>query len=142
MYVDHIDTTSLATLANPAISTLAAQFGVADQNSDALSAEIVKQMAKHRADEIENAAAVVIDLIAAKDDFLTGQASLIVDLQNQITSVEGLMASIARAQVYGDTTRNYVPLASQLGCSINESQRSLAKIPKDWVTPVAAAASN
>ena len=134
----YVNTAALAVLANPAVSALAAQFGVAANTGDDLGAEIIKQMAQHRADEMEAAAAEVIELIRVKEQFLTDQASSIVALQNQIVSIQGVASAVARAQAYGDVTRNYLPLASCLGMDIDSANREFAKIPKDWTAPVAA----
>ena len=134
----YVNTAALAVLANPAISALAAQFGVAANTGDDLGAEIIKQMAQHRADEMEAAAAEVIELIRIKEQFLTDQAAIIIALQAQIEAVQGVAASVARAQSYGDVTRNYLPLASALGMDIDSANREFTKIPKDWTAPVAA----
>ena len=138
----YIEVSTLAALANPKVTALAAQYGVADTNTDALGAEIAKQTAEHQAQVIEDAASNVIELVSYKEEFLMTQAQIQLDLQFQIDAVASLMASIQRAQQYADATRNYVPLASQLGFDIPAESRDLAKIPKDWApaVPVVAAA--
>lgn len=138
-----VNVSKLALLAQPAVVSIAASYGVQSNNSDALSAEINKQMTKARETQIEEAAKEVISLAQVKDTFLNGQAAIVVGLEKQILATRGLMASIDRAQKYGDATRNYVPLAAMLGLGLGNADPEMAKIPKNWeaATEVPAAAA-
>ena len=134
----YVNVAALGVLADPQVSSLAAQFGAEPGASlDVLTAEILKQMARKRADDIELAALEVISLTSSMDEYLQDRAKAIIEMQNQIDATKAIMADVQRASAYGKATQNYLPLASKIGLEIPYNQRALSKIPKDWTVPVA-----
>lgn len=95
---------------------------------------------KRKKDASAAAAQEILNLFDDTDDFIRIQATARAGLVKQIEAIDGLLAEVSRARAYGNATRNYIPLAKQIGKVVAGASSELGKLPKDWTPPAAEAA--
>lgn len=133
-----INTQTLARLADNGVAEMTQNFGALPID---IREAFERKMQEATRATAEAAAEEIIKLMQAKDSSLASTAQAIQNLRKQITDLEGFMAGLQRAWDYGNTTRNYIPLAAMLGMGTGGAKKELATIPANWVAPAPAAAA-
>lgn len=132
---------------NPTVLVQLADAQIEQQLSDlgGIPLDIRQSMeelaAKRKKEAADGAAQEILNLFEDTDDFIRAQLLAREALVKQIEGMDAMLGEVNRARLYGNQTRNYIPLAKQIGKVVPLAKPELGKIPKDWVAAPAEVAA-
>lgn len=130
---------ALLRLADKNVEKFASDFGALPLD---IRESLTRQAAERRAEIVDAAASEILNLLNFKDEYLVGLAQRKAALLNEITAIDSQAEAAERAAVYGAATQNFLPLLKQVKLPVpSEADANLLSIPKDWVAPAAAPAT-
>jgi hypothetical protein len=134
-----INTSLILVLADTAIATAAESFGTHLTGTNDSFANTLTEVAKERRTKAEkDAAEEIVNTIEIKNALVLANVQRIAGLEQEIAKIKEQSALLAKAEVYGFATRNFLPLALLSGQAAPAGARKdLLTIPKDWVAPSA-----
>jgi hypothetical protein len=134
---NYINTDTLYKLADSGIAKQAQDFGALPLE---IKESLARQMAENRQCVVDEAASEIVELLNAKDEFITANVMTVAELQKQIDAFNALSSLIKKSTDYGLNSQNFLPLASLIGLELPSGiDRKLTKVPEDWTAPVAQA---
>jgi fumarylacetoacetate (FAA) hydrolase family protein len=132
------------TLYQSASSKLTAEktaLGAKLANASDLQTTMASEAADRHQKDLKATVGEILNLKANKEEFLANLATRNVSLQAEIDNNRAVAAKANRADAYGDSTDNYLPLLKVLEGRTPTDDKSLNAVPDGWeaATPAAVA---
>lgn len=137
--MEQVNGVALLNLASSKISAEIEALGGATPGGTAVQESLLRQAQEQHQKDVDVAALEILKLKRNKQEFLANLATHNVSLQATIDNNKALAAKANRADAYGDSSDNYLPLQKVLTGTAASSDKALTEVPSDFVVPTAAA---
>ena len=140
--MEQVNGVALLNLASSKISQEIEALGGETPGGTAVQASLLRQAQEQHQRNVDAAALEILKLKRNKQEFLANLATQNVAAQAVIDNNKALAAKANRADAYGDSSDNYLPLQKVLSGTTASGDKALNEVPADFsVAPAAPAAA-